>query len=454
MATKRSISEKLSVGTKIGYGAGEFSSSVFFTISSFLLLNFLTDTVGLLPALAGTALMIGKIWDAITDPAVGFLSDKTRTRWGRRRPWFLLAAIPFGIAFFFMFKNPGLEEQRSLFLWAMLMYIILSTFYTCTNVPYNSLLPELTPDYDERTSVTGFKTVFAVMGTLIGAGASLPLIAIMGEDTSAGFMLMGAIFGLLIAISAATPFFATQEPPFVEPVEKKNFFVQYKEAFSNTPYLLILIPWFLNTMAVSVLMATLIYYFKYVFLNEQLLTVGMIILLVGSVAFVPLAIKASEKIGKRTAYIIGMTVTMLSVLAFAFFAHILGPISAYVIMLFAGIGFSTHYVLPWAIVPDAIEHDYAESGMRREGIYYGLWSFSIKVASAMAAFIAGWVLSVTGFDAALGDIQPETALFGIRMLVGPATALLILLANIVHWFYPIDRTRYDEIRAKIEARES
>lgn len=453
MTTKRPIPEKLSVGTKIGYGAGEFSSSVFFTISSILLLIFLTDEVGLLPGLAGTALMIGKIWDAITDPAVGFLSDKTRTRWGRRRPWFLLAAIPFGIAFFFMFKNPGLESQRALFLWAMLMYIILSTFYTCTNVPYNSLLPELTPNYDERTSVTGFKTVFAVMGTLIGAGASLPIIAIMGEDTSAGYMLMGAIFGLFIAVAAATPFFATQEPPFVEPVEKKNIFRQYKEAVSNTPYLLILIPWFLNTMAVSILMATLIYYFKYVFLNEQLLTAGMVILLVGSVAFVPLAVKASQKIGKRKAYIIGMTVTMLAVLAFAFFAHILGYILAYVIMLVAGIGFSTHYVLPWAIVPDAIEYDYAESGVRREGIYYGLWSFSIKVASALAAFVAGWVLSATGFNIEFGETQPETVLFGIRMLVGPATAFLILCANIVHWFYPIDRKKYDEIRAKIEARE-
>ena len=448
---------------KLGYGAGDLSSSMFFTVGTFLLLNFLTDTVGLSAALAGIALMVGKIWDAVTDPAVGFLSDRTRTRWGRRRPWILFAAVPFGVAFFWMFRNPGIDHsnQIGLFIWATLSFMLLCTFYTFANVPYNSLLPEITRDFHERTEFMGYRTIFAVSGTFIGAGAAIPIIDAFkdGADKTPGFIAMGAIFGLMIAISAMTPFFAVREPPFPETVRKQNIFKENLDAFKNRPFLLILIPWFTNSAGVAVILTTLIYYYKYIFKNEAMVTVAMIVLLVTAIAFIPVTLKVSRKLGKRNTYLIGMSISALSVLVFSAIGHILGVKYASVIMLIAGIGFSTHYVLPWAIVPDTIEYDYSKSGVRREGVFYGLWSFVIKVGGALAGFICGIILSLMGYlEPAAGSTsvvtQPETAILAIRILMGPVSAFFFIVGNIVHWFYPIDSKKYEEIQKNIKEMES
>jgi GPH family glycoside/pentoside/hexuronide:cation symporter len=142
------MAEKISRRVKIGFGAGEFSSSIFFTITSFWLMNFLTDEVRLSAALAGSALLIGKIWDAVIDPFIGHFSDHTRSRWGRRRPYILFFTIPFGIAFVLMFRNPGIAAQAGKIWWALLTYIFFCTVYSFTNIPYNALLPEISQDYN------------------------------------------------------------------------------------------------------------------------------------------------------------------------------------------------------------------------------------------------------------------------------------------------------------------
>ncbi len=190
-------SGKLSTKMKLGYGAGEFGGSIFWITIAFWLMNFMTDEVGLSAGLAGLALMIGKIWDAVTDPAVGFLSDRTNTRWGRRRPWFLFGALPFGLAFFLMFTNLEIEGQAGKFIWLTISFLLLCTAYTLCNVPYNSLLPEISKDFDERSSLSAYKSVYAVFATLLGAGIAMPIIGGF-ESRTTGFMAMGAIFGFLI----------------------------------------------------------------------------------------------------------------------------------------------------------------------------------------------------------------------------------------------------------------
>jgi GPH family glycoside/pentoside/hexuronide:cation symporter len=443
--------QELSIPKKLGFGAGEFSSSVFFTVTTVILMNFLTDNVMLSATVAGTALLVGKVWDAVIDPAIGYLSDRTRTRLGRRRPWLIAGAIPFGITFALMFRNPGLSSQTSLFMWATLSFMALCTAYPCTNVPYNSLLPELSRDFDERTSIVGYKTVFAVAGTLIGAGAAVPLIGLF-PTRDAGYFGMASIIAVLIVISVLSPFFAVKEPPLPPPVKRQGIFSSYREAFKNGPFLLILIPWMLNTVGVGVVMATMIYYFKYIYLDERLVTPVLLVVLITAVLFVPISVKVSEKIGKRTTYLIGMSITAVSLVAFSLVGHIVGVWYSAAILFFSGIGFSTHYVLPWSIVPDTIEYDYSRFGVRREGIFYGLWIFVIKVGGALSGFIVGAMLDAFGYVPNIA--QSDSALLGIRLLVGPVTAICFVAANAVLWFYPIDRKRYDEIMARIKEMES
>jgi len=441
---------ELSVKVKTGYGSGDLGGNLFFTVVAFWLMNYLTDEVGLSAGLAGAALMIGKIWDAVTDPAVGYLSDRTRTRLGRRRPWMLAGSVPLGLSFFFLFTNPRLEGQSVLFIWAALAYMAVCTFYTFVNIPYNAMTPELTKDFDERTVLNGYRMMFAVVGTLIGAGTALPIINAAAGRT-AGYMIMGGIYGAIMTVTALIPVITVKEPVHGKFEKGENIFKSYLSALKTGPFLLILLPWVFNIIGITIVTATLIYYFKYVLRSEGLMTIAMIVLLVTSMIFIPLAVKLSERIGKKQTYIAGMSLFALSVLIVFFLGHLLDIKFIFIMMFFSGMGFSTHYVLPWAIIPDTVEYDYSRTGIRREGVFYSLWTFSIKLGQALAGLLVGIILDVFGY---LPDVpQTASAMLGIRLLIGPFTAVFFILANTILWFYPIDRDAYEKIRDDIRKME-
>ena len=445
------MTEKISLKTKFGFGAGEFSSSIFFTITSFWLMNFLTDEVRLSAALAGTALLVGKIWDAVIDPFIGHFSDHTRSRLGRRRPYLLIFAVPLGAAFVLMFRNPGIEDQTGKFIWALLTYVFFCTVYSFTNIPYNSLLPEMTPDYNQRTTISGFKQGFAVIGTLLGAGAAMPIMALFAGRT-AGFIGMSAVFGFLAALSLLVTFFSVKEPAFQEKPPGENVIKSLKDVFTNRPYLWLLTAWFTNSTAVAILQTMLIYFYKYILRDEAGVTLGMITLLLMTMLTIPLWVWITKRVGKKTAYAAGMTLTLLTVLGVAFAGDRLGTGGTLALMALAGIGFSSHYVLPWAMAPDTIEYGYARSGVRREGIYYSVWTFVIALGGAFAGFLVGQGLGLSGYipDA----VQSASSILGIRLLIGPLPVLLILLGNLALFLYPLNQKRYEEVQAQIRALEA
>ncbi|MGH0053605.1 MAG: MFS transporter, partial [Sphaerochaetaceae bacterium] len=174
---------------KLGFGIGDLGGNLFFTIIGFYLLYYFTDVISLSPALAGTALMIGKVWDAVTDPVTGYLSDRTHTRFGRRRPYMFIGSI---ISFFCMgliFTPIELSSQARLFVYVTFLYCLLNTAYTLVNIPYAALLPELTEDYHERTILTGYRMSFAVLGTFFGAALVLPIVGLF-SDVNRGWSVM------------------------------------------------------------------------------------------------------------------------------------------------------------------------------------------------------------------------------------------------------------------------
>lgn len=449
--------KELSLKTKIGYGVCDMGGNMFFTVVAFWLMNYLTDTVGLAAGLAGTALMIGRVWDAITDPLVGNLSDKTETRWGRRRPYMFIGSIFLLITMIIMFTNPRLAEQTALFWWAALAYCALCTAYTLVNIPYSSLTPELTSSYNERTSLNAYRMSFAIIGTLIGAGAAFPIISafstemvvggITAIDNSSGFAFMGALFGALMLLTAMITVFAVKEPPRRAQLSRMNLWKSYLSAFRNKPFLLILLPWTFNMTGLTILSSILIYYFKYIYNREDMTTFALLILLLSSMAFIPVWNVLSRKIGKKKGYMAGMLILATMITLIFFFGHTAGIPFFLVLMFFSGIGFATGYIFPWAIVPDAIDYDYLLTGEKREGIFYGLWTFSSKLGQALAASIVGWVLNYSGFIA--NAAQGENAVMAIRLLLGPIAIVFYLLAALVLAFYPIDEKMYGEIRAKV-----
>lgn len=441
---------KLSLKVKLGYGVCDIGGNLYFTSIGFWLLIFLTDTVGLAAGLAGLVVAIGKIWDAITDPMVGYLSDRTETRWGRRRPYILFGSFPLFIAMIIMFTNPQLESQTMLFIWGIVAFCLLSTAITVVNIPYNSLTPELTPDYHERTSLNGYRFAFAIIGTLTGAGIALPIIN--GFSTrNVGFTVMGITFGALMLVSALITFFSVREPEQrVKPTE--GFLSTYLKVFKNKPYVLILITYALNLTFLTIIMGAAVYYFKYIHNDESKTTLGLLILLITALAFIPISVIISKKMGKKVVYGGGMLIFAIGIMVLFFFGHHYEIAFTYAVLAVVGAGQGFTMALPYAIVADAVEYDYLLTGERREGAFFGIWTFATKVGSALALGISGWVLALTGY---IPDVaQTELARLGIRLLVGPIPAFFCILGIVFLSLYPINEKRYNEILDEIREMEA
>ncbi|HEX3045572.1 MAG TPA: MFS transporter [Bacillota bacterium] len=436
-------SKKLPLKVKLGYGVCDLGGNMLFTIIAFWLMNYLTDTVGLAAGLAGTALMVGKIWDAVVDPAIGYISDRTNTRWGRRRPYIFIGGIATCLAMILMFTNPKLANQNLLFIWAIIAYSLLCLAGSCITIPYSSLTPELTVGYHERTVLNSYRMSFAVIGTLIGAGTALPILGFF-KDKSAGFAALGVIYGLITMVVSLITFYSVKEPAVTAGKPKIGGLKSYFLAFKNVPYLLILFPWVCNMIATTIMSGMLIYYFKYIYHAGDSTTLAMLILLASTMLFIPVWVYVSRKIGKKLCYALGMALIAMVGIVIFLIGHQQGPNFAFALMFVAGIGFATTYIIPWSIVPDTVEYDYHTTGERREGIYYGIWTFASQLGQALAAFLMGMILNLCHYTANEA-VQPAETLFGIRILIGLIPAVIYLTGAVIVMFYPISEKQYQQI---------
>ena len=462
--------KKLSVGTKLGYGICDLGGNLFFTVTAFVLLNFLTDTVGLAAGLAGTALMVGRIWDAFYDPIIGYASDRTVTKWGRRRPFLFVGSIPLFFAMALMFINPSLilgegfktqtgvinlffftiEGQIPLFLWVMVAYIILCTAYSTVNIPYSSMTPELTADYHERTSLNAYRFGCAAIGTILGGVAALPIVDLFA-DRNVGFAVMGTIFGALMTITALITVYSVREPKVLRP-SKMAFLKTYLTVFKNGPYVAILIAYVLHILAITTVSAITIYYFKYILHDEAKTPIALGILIVMGLIFIPVSVVLSKRVGKRLVYGAGMAIMSLMLMVMFYFGHLV-PISGLFIMLaLMSVGFGFMYAMPYAIVPDAIEYDYLKTGQRREGAFYGIWTWALKIGQALSVAFMGWFLQLNGYVPNVE--QTPLASYIIRLFLGPIPAFIFMVAALALVFYPINEKRYKEIMAAIKVKEA
>ncbi len=448
--------QKLSLGKKLGYGVGDLGGNLFFTMMGFYLLFYFTDVVGIAAGLGGTAIMIGKIWDAVTDPAVGYLSDRTRSKWGRRRPYLAFGSIVLLLGMILLFTPFGVSSQVGLFVLATLTYCIVNTAYTLVNIPYGALTPELTEDYYERTVLNGFRMSFAVVGTFVGVAVVLPLVDLFGGGRLA-WTAMGAVTGGIMATTTLIVVFSVREHPKPRLQKQEKVFKSYFQVLTMPVFLTALIPWMLHMTGVNVLQTSLLYYFRYIYGDEGAFQVALPILLGAAVLAIPVWVRISKRIGKKLSYNTGMAIFAVGVLIFFLFGHRTGVQFSYILMFFAGLGFATHYVMPFSIVPDVVEYDYAERGVRREGVFYGMWTFSSKIGQAIGIGLSGWLLSLFGYQESVAGVpaatQSESAMLGIRLLTGPVPAFFFIGGIIVLSFFPITNRKYQEILEKVHRRE-
>lgn len=450
---------KLPFRTKLAFGAGDLGPAIMAAINGFFLLDFLINLAGLRPGVAGAILLIVKLWDAVNDPIVGWLTDKTQSAMGRRRPWLLFGAIPFGLAFFLHWVVPPLDDAGR-FWYYLIVALALDTALTMVGVPYTALTAELTPDYDERTSLNAFRFGFSILGGVLAAFFHTQIVAAFPGQPLIGNAVSIFIWAVVSVAGFLITFAGTREPEYRPMVQanEPGFIEGFLIAFRNRAFVLVTVIYLLSWLTLQFVQNNLFIYARD-WVGVDVGVFGFILLALQFSAFAWLLVwtRVSERVGKQRVYYIGATVFVAVLLGLFFVQPNQTPL-LFVLAVVAGAGVSVCYLVPWSLLPDVIELDELETGQRREGIFYGFFVFLQKLGLSLGLFISGQVLDLAGYiPAEPGQAvppQPESVLLALRFLVGPVGALIILLSFIAVYLYPITKQKHAEIRAELERRKS
>jgi len=455
MNSSTQSSERLPTRFKMLFSMGDLSTSIPLAILMFFQLYFLTDVARLRPDYAAWAVALPRLWDAVNDPLFGLLSDRLRTRWGRRRALLLFGAVPLGLSFILMWLVPPFS-QFGLAVYYALTFIVFDTAFTVVHVGYNSLTPELTSDYDERSSLNGYRMVFSIGGTL----GAIILATVLGwfiTDSRLLFVILGVGLGLASIIPPLIVFSITHEKPSEEQPEALSWWQSMKMTLSNQPFRLVMGLYLLSWTTASILAAMLVYFANYRLRVPEQANYFVLLAQGSAILFIPFWVWVAKKMDKRRAFIIGSLTWIVVLLGIsALPADAIGL--AYLLAALSGSGIASAYVLPWSMLPDIIEHDQLQTGQRREGSYYAFASFFQKLATALALWLMGQALASTGYItpdvSGVLPVQPESAVQAIRFFTGPVPAVLLILSVLFAWQYPITREAHKVTLQELAAREA
>jgi len=451
--------QKLKVGTKLAYGFGDFGVAMVSMVKGFFLLNFLINIAGLAPGKAGLILLIAKIWDAVNDPLIGSLSDRTRTRWGRRRPWILIGAIPFAIAYFLQFYVPDMGETAK-FIYYIIIAIFLDLGFSAVNVPYAALTPELSEDPKERTDLNMYRFSFSVIGGLLAAIIYNVLVnQVFADNQIQGNIVQGVVIGIIILISHFVVVAFTREKDSrtleVDAENQLSILEGIKVALQSRPFIHVLLIYMFSWLAVQFVQSLLLFYYRdYVGGNPANFTFVLMGLQLSIFAFILFWGWMARKIGRKNVYYIGVPFWIVVQVCLFFVQP--GQITLMMILgILAGVGVSLAFLIPWSLLPDVVDDDELKTGQRREGIFYGFFVFLQKFGIAIGLFVQGLVLQWSGYitvtDGAL-PVQPDSALMAIRVLTSLVPIIFLILSLIVVYRNPIDAKKLKEIQAELAAR--
>lgn len=442
--------EKLSLWTKIIYGAGDLGFSMNNSIIAAFFPIFMMDVIGISPGLVAIILFVGRSWDYVNDPIIGFLSDRTRTRWGRRRPFLLFGALPFALSFILLWLSPNFS-QTGLIIYYSLGYVVYEAMATIVYMPYYALTPELTEDYDERTQLTSVRMVFNILGSLTAYIFPMMVIGSMVPENTKRVLLMSVIAGAIAATPLIGVFLGTREKREYSQEEKPKLLPSLKAAIKNRPFIFGAGIYLLTWMTILVVETNLLLYIKYIVQREGQSSIIMASIFVTAILALPIWTWASKHWNKRLAYIIGVAFWAVVMMALIFVNGQTPFWLILVLCILAGIGVSAAQVMPWSIIPDAIEWDEWKTYERHEGMFYSLITLLGKVANSISVPFSLIVLELSGYQAAT-SIQPDSALNGIRLLIGPIPAALLTGGIVFAIFYPLSRNEHHRIVKELRQR--
>ncbi|MCR9092660.1 MAG: MFS transporter [bacterium] len=427
--------QRLPLSTIVLYGSpvgAVFAAS--FLVSTFFLV-FMTDVLRIAPATAGMIVLIGQVWDAINDPPIGHLSDRTRSRWGRRRPWMAASAIPLAVCTVAVWQPPRSFDPSQVVVWVLVSFLLLRTFYSTFRVPHLALGAELGRGYHDRTRVFGGSQFFENMG-LVAAAVAVGLIE-NAEDprARAGQVAVALGFAVVVFVFVATA--RLRERPEFQGGSSTSGFVAFRDVLRNPHARILILIFFLDQAGLSILLASIPYLSNWVLETPGNTAIYMGTAVLAMTASLPVAVVAARRFGKRRVWAVSMVARAVTL---AFIFSIESGNTAVAIAWTFLIGFlgGSSSVIGPSLKADVIDWDEAESGARREGAYFATWNFAQKSATALAGGLIGAILAAASYDPGLAA-QSQATRDWIRFTAGLVPCTLNVLAVVA-----LGRFRLDE----------
>ena len=445
-------SETLTNRVRAGYGIGDYAICLYWSGIGLYLLYFYTDVVGISPILAGWIYALGIGWDAITDPFMGYLAERTKTKMGSYRPFIYYGSIPLALSFVLLFWVPPFEGTV-LFLFLILVNLIHRSCFTIVSVPYSSLTARITNDSNERTKLTTARMISASFGTLSMSALAFPLIAYFGgADEAFGFLWLAIISGLIaIALLSVTVYSVREKVDEIVTSNLPNFVSITKTVATNYPFWIVFGCILILGSTGVMFNKNLIYFVKYgLELHEYQ---GLILGVSSGASFLSLPFWAylALKIGKRETWLISMTIAFIGLLLF-FYYPIASLNELLILLALIGVGNGAGGVLFWSMLPDTVEYGEWKSGIRTESSLYGFMTFAQKSSIAVAALILGFLLSGIGFEP--NQIQSEETISGMKFMMSWIPICGIIISLVLMYFYPISTKFHGELLQRIKERNA
>ena len=442
-------SQRLGWGQKIGYGSGDFAFNLYWQGISLYLFYFYTDVLGLPNAMAGIIYAIGSFWDAGTDPIMGYLADRTRTRWGRYRPYLLFVPIPMAFGYLLLLWHPGDMSITALGIVALIGQLIFRLLFTMASTPYSALMARMTSNSEDRAGMAGARMLFAYLGAFSVVALAGGLLENADSDREA-FMSLAVISGILATVIFWICFAICREPPG-DDAQAPNLTI--KQSFislrQNTPFLVVFAAVVLMTTGTTVIGKTMIYFFEYQMGDRNGAQIALMAFGLTGLLVIPFWTFVTLKTSKRLVWMVGSFFLSLALLAF-----LVNPATSqnmvilnYIAMSFGAGAFAITF---WGMLPDTVEYGEWKTGHRVESMVFGFATFAQKSAVALSALILGVLLDVIGYQA--GIVQSEETLSGLRMIIVfvPLAGVVTSVACI--YFYPLSPQRHADIVAELQSR--
>ena len=444
--------DRLSFARKLGFTAGDYACNLYWQSVSLFLLFFYTDAVGLPASTAGLIYMLASIWDGALDPFMGAIADRTRTRWGRYRPYLLFGSIPLGLAFCLLYFRPPLSGL-GLTLWMFAAHLVFRTVYTALNIPYTALNARITSSSAERSTVAGMRMMFATLAGLTVALSTQPLVKMLGHgDQAHGFLMAAAVLALIATAIFPLVFLATQEPVMEGDDAPAFRMADYWRAVrANRAFWIVMAGIAAAVVCSTALGKSVLYYFKY-YLHAESASRGALGLSAASgLVIIPAWLAITRYTGKRNAWLVATVWGLAGLAAFAM-VDIRSPalmIGFLLWMQVASLGMAMTF---WSMLPDTVEYGEWVSGLRVESFIFGLGQFFLKAALGVGAGVFGLALDLVGYRPNL--VQSAATLHGMKtiMVIFPATGLI--LGGLAMLFYPMAKGAHETIVGQLAARRA